>query len=129
MTHLVTIEFVWLVSGWSLFIHVFLLCYPWTSGSSLVYIFFSSDKRLKCKEYSAYYHSYMRIYLSFFLYSVIPMDKEYPDSLIIKESISRVLIIYCGGTIGMKWSHDSGYVPVQGYLYNKLRDTISFSNC
>ncbi|XP_064403928.1 L-asparaginase 1-like [Halichondria panicea] len=33
----------------------------------------------------------------------------------------KVLVIYTGGTIGMKWSKDNGYQPAQNYLEKKIQ--------
>lgn len=40
----------------------------------------------------------------------------------------RLLIIYCGGTMGMKWTQDHGYVPVSGYLYSILSSLPYFNS-
>ena len=41
------------------------------------------------------------------------------------ESICNVLILYTGGTIGMKISN-RGYVPVKGYLQEQLQSMPQF---
>lgn len=52
----------------------------------------------------------------------IPSIKNY----IVPQEISNVLVIYCGGTIGMKWTEDEGYIPTQGWLYNRLQSMAQF---
>jgi lysophospholipase len=39
---------------------------------------------------------------------------------------SKVLIIYCGGTIGMKWTDKDGYIPAEGWLHDKLASMPEF---
>lgn len=43
-------------------------------------------------------------------------------------ALSRVLVIYCGGTIGMKSEPGQGYYPVPGYLTAYLADNASFND-
>ncbi|KAI9029271.1 asparaginase-domain-containing protein [Hyaloraphidium curvatum] len=40
--------------------------------------------------------------------------------------LTRVLVIYTGGTIGMRSSKDHGYVPVKGYLLDTLLGSSRF---
>lgn len=42
--------------------------------------------------------------------------------------LSRVLVIYCGGTIGMKSEPGQGYYPVPGYLSTYLASNSSFND-
>lgn len=42
--------------------------------------------------------------------------------------LSRVLVIYCGGTIGMKSEPGQGYYPVPGYLTTYLAENSSFND-
>ncbi|KAJ1890578.1 hypothetical protein LPJ66_007392, partial [Kickxella alabastrina] len=44
----------------------------------------------------------------------------------ITQGVSKVLVIYTGGTIGMKHDNSSGYSPVRGYLPEKLRSIGRF---
>ncbi|KAJ2617718.1 hypothetical protein EV177_000396 [Coemansia sp. RSA 1804] len=44
----------------------------------------------------------------------------------ITQGVSKVLVIYTGGTIGMKNKKHSGYSPVKGYLPEKLRTIERF---
>ncbi|CAE7581786.1 unnamed protein product, partial [Symbiodinium microadriaticum] len=41
-------------------------------------------------------------------------------------NMTRVFVIYCGGTIGMKKDPVAGYRPVKGYLSQYLRDSNRF---
>lgn len=45
---------------------------------------------------------------------------------VVQEDISRVLVIYTGGTIGMKNTVRHGYLPVRGYLTETLRSFSRF---
>lgn len=42
--------------------------------------------------------------------------------------LSRVLVVYCGGTIGMKSEPGQGYYPVPGYLTAYLAGNASFND-
>jgi 60kDa lysophospholipase len=42
------------------------------------------------------------------------------------SSLSRVLVLYCGGTIGMKHEPDKGYFPIPGYLTDFLASDRRF---
>ncbi|KAJ2726550.1 hypothetical protein GGI07_000492 [Coemansia sp. Benny D115] len=44
----------------------------------------------------------------------------------ITQGVSKVLVIYTGGTIGMKHDKSNGYSPVKGYLPQKLRSIGRF---
>ncbi|KAJ2066536.1 hypothetical protein GGH13_005677 [Coemansia sp. S155-1] len=44
----------------------------------------------------------------------------------ITQGVSKVLVIYTGGTIGMKHDKINGYSPVKGYLPEKLRSIGRF---
>ncbi|KAJ2557842.1 hypothetical protein EV175_001106, partial [Coemansia sp. RSA 1933] len=44
----------------------------------------------------------------------------------ITQGVSKVLVIYTGGTIGMKHDKHAGYLPVKGYLSEKLRSIDRF---
>ncbi|KAJ2486146.1 hypothetical protein EV174_001299 [Coemansia sp. RSA 2320] len=44
----------------------------------------------------------------------------------ITQGVSKVLVIYTGGTIGMKHDKANGYLPVKGYLPDKLRSIERF---
>ncbi|KAJ1902525.1 hypothetical protein LPJ81_003564, partial [Coemansia sp. IMI 209127] len=44
----------------------------------------------------------------------------------ITQGVSKVLVIYTGGTIGMKHDKCDGYSPVKGYLPEKLRSIDRF---
>ncbi|KAJ2089939.1 hypothetical protein IW138_003069 [Coemansia sp. RSA 986] len=44
----------------------------------------------------------------------------------ITQGVSKVLVIYTGGTIGMKHDKQTGYSPVKGYLPEKLRSIERF---
>lgn len=50
---------------------------------------------------------------------------ETADSMV-SNDLSRVLIIYTGGTIGMKHSSQTGYSPVPGYLTQTLAGMSRF---
>lgn len=38
-----------------------------------------------------------------------------------RPKIRRVLVLYTGGTVGMKWDKDEGYHPVHNYMEGKIR--------
>ena len=42
-------------------------------------------------------------------------------------SFRKILVIYTGGTIGMRWTKAKGYVPSPGYLYAELSN-LSIAN-
>ncbi|KAJ2764275.1 hypothetical protein IWQ57_005225, partial [Coemansia nantahalensis] len=44
----------------------------------------------------------------------------------ITQGVSKVLVIYTGGTIGMKYDNADGYMPAKGYLVEKLRSIGRF---
>ncbi|KAJ3322968.1 hypothetical protein HDU76_013780, partial [Blyttiomyces sp. JEL0837] len=48
------------------------------------------------------------------------------DEIIRTSATSRVLIIYTGGTIGMKNHHQHGYTPVPGFLTETLKSMRRF---
>lgn len=52
------------------------------------------------------------------------MNAEICDSMI-SQTVTRVLIIYTGGTIGMK-NTNNGYVPVKDYFENSLKQATRF---
>lgn len=37
-----------------------------------------------------------------------------------EDAFKKILVIYTGGTIGMKWRKNKGYIPCPGYLYLEL---------
>jgi lysophospholipase len=43
----------------------------------------------------------------------------------ISHSVTKVLIVYTGGTIGMK-NTTNGYVPLKGFFVNSLADASRF---
>ncbi|RKP21005.1 asparaginase-domain-containing protein [Rozella allomycis CSF55] len=47
-------------------------------------------------------------------------------SKMIHNKMSKVLIIYTGGTIGMKYNEKRGYIPVPNYMYDKLASMSQF---
>ncbi|PVV04893.1 hypothetical protein BB560_000596 [Smittium megazygosporum] len=66
-------------------------------------------------------------------------EKHFSESLAIRnimeandfnttKGVSRVLVIYTGGTIGMMNSDDLGYIPVSGFLENYLMTQLRFHN-
>lgn len=59
-------------------------------------------------------------------YSSIPFQSSQDIQLDTTCFKSRVLIIYCGGTIGMKWTEKDGYIPLEGWLYDKLASMPEF---
>ncbi|PJF20031.1 L-asparaginase domain-containing protein [Paramicrosporidium saccamoebae] len=44
------------------------------------------------------------------------------------NAVSKVLVLYCGGTIGMRNDPVHGYFPVAGYLSNYLANDSSFND-
>ncbi|KAJ2159482.1 hypothetical protein GGF46_002978 [Coemansia sp. RSA 552] len=44
----------------------------------------------------------------------------------ITQGVTKVLVIYTGGTIGMKHDRINGYIPVKGYLTEKLKSIGRF---
>jgi lysophospholipase len=44
------------------------------------------------------------------------------------STFSKVLVIYCGGTVGMKHDHLNGYYPVPGYLADYLQQSDTFND-
>ncbi|KGG50409.1 L-asparaginase [Mitosporidium daphniae] len=42
-------------------------------------------------------------------------------------SFKKILVIYTGGTIGMKWTKNKGYIPSPGYFYSELSN-LSIAN-
>ncbi|KAI8617119.1 asparaginase-domain-containing protein [Chytriomyces sp. MP71] len=53
---------------------------------------------------------------------------EAQDELVRTADISRVLILYTGGTIGMKNHHVQGYTPAKGFLSETLKGMRRFND-
>ena len=48
------------------------------------------------------------------------------DRMMIPSEMSKVLIIYTGGTVGMKYSKKRGYTPAKDFLFNYLKSHPTF---
>ncbi|KAJ3011208.1 hypothetical protein HKX48_006973 [Thoreauomyces humboldtii] len=48
------------------------------------------------------------------------------DDMIVDYDVSRILVLYTGGTIGMKNTAENGYLPVPGYLSHTLAQMTRF---
>ncbi|KAI8845244.1 asparaginase-domain-containing protein [Chytriomyces cf. hyalinus JEL632] len=53
---------------------------------------------------------------------------EAQDELVRSSDVSRVLILYTGGTIGMKNHHIQGYTPAKGFLTETLKGMRRFND-
>lgn len=55
-------------------------------------------------------------------------DESLPDRRMIPSDMPKVLCIYTGGTVGMKYSKRRGYVPAKNFLYQFLKSHPTFSD-
>lgn len=53
-------------------------------------------------------------------------QRDLVEDRMIPSDMSKVLLIYTGGTIGMKYSAKKGYVPAKNYLYSYIKSHPSF---
>ncbi|CAG8734217.1 1833_t:CDS:10, partial [Racocetra persica] len=56
----------------------------------------------------------------------VAMQMTQPDDVSTVPDLSKVLVIYTGGTIGMKNTHLNGYIPVPNYFTNTLAEMSRF---
>jgi lysophospholipase len=64
---------------------------------------------------------------SVYVNDVVNSQLDSPASkAMVQSELSRILIIYTGGTIGMQNNPEHGYLPVQGYMTQKLAQNDRF---
>jgi lysophospholipase len=65
--------------------------------------------------------------MNIFVNDVVNSQLDSPASkAMVQSELSRILIIYTGGTIGMQNNPEHGYLPVQGYMTQKLAQNDRF---
>ena len=55
-------------------------------------------------------------------------EEQVSDSRMIPSGMPKVLCIYTGGTVGMKYSKRRGYVPAKNFLFQYLKSHPTFSD-